>query len=193
MMVLSKRDREEIAAMFQAFSEKPIPPRTPEDAFMQAAIEFATPYVATGAQRFSAGRHPILDTPRFVPYPERIVGEAIETALVPTKRKKAMTKFNKAVKEGMKIVRKSASYGKKGTITNSKKAFSAVTKAVSKARKGAKLPKKGVLRSVQSKAKGILGKVLSGRTPIAQRGGQRGRPAIFKPSSYYLGKKRGKG
>jgi hypothetical protein len=69
-----------------------------------------------------------------------------------------MTKFNRAVKEGMKIVRKSPSYGKKGTISNSKKAFAAVTKAVSKARKGGKLPKKGVMRSVQSKAKGILGK-----------------------------------
>lgn len=92
--------------------------------------------------------------------PEDIfIDEAITTAIVPKKRKKAMTKFNKAVKEGMKIVRSSNSYGKKGTINNSKKAFAAVTKAVSKARKGAKLPKKGVLRSVQSKAKGILGKI----------------------------------
>jgi hypothetical protein len=91
--------------------------------------------------------------------PEDIfIDEAITTALVPTKRKKAMTKFNKAVKEGMKIVRKSTSYGKKGDINNSKKAFSAVTKAVSKARKGGKLPKKGVLRSVMSKARAILGK-----------------------------------
>jgi len=160
-MVLSKKDKEEIAAMLNAFIEKgPRPiPRTPEDAFFDAVIDFATPYVATGAQRFSAGRHPILDTPRFMPFPERVVGEAFETAIVPSRRKKAMTKFNRAVKEGMKIVRSSNQYGKKGTISNAKRAFGAVTKAVSKARKGAKLPKKGVLRKVQSKARGILGKV----------------------------------
>ena len=85
--------------------------------------------------------------------------EFAQQQVVKAKRKKPMTKFNKAVKEGMKIVRSSNSYGKKGTISNSKKAFAAVTKAVSKARKGAKLPKKGGLRSVQSKAKGILGKM----------------------------------
>ena len=151
-MVLSQKDKEEIAAMFQAFSERRPTPMRPEDMLLQAAIDYATPRVAAGAQAFT-------DMPRFVPFPERVVGEAFETALVPSKRKKAMTKFNKAVKEGMKIVRKSTSYGKKGTISNSKKAFSAVTKAVSKARKGGKLPKKGVLRKVQSKAKGILGKI----------------------------------
>jgi hypothetical protein len=102
---------------------------------------------------------------------ERIVGGIIETALVPSKRKKAMTKFNRAVKEGMKIVRSSSSYGKKGTISNSKKAFSAVTKSVSKARKGAKLAKKGVLRKVQQKAKGILGKI---KAQAKKRGPPRG-------------------
>ena len=76
----------------------------------------------------------------------------------------------------MKIVRSSSSYGKKGTITNSKKAFAAVTKAVSKARKGAKLPKKGVLRSVQSKAKGILGK--AAKIMAAQQ--KRGRKDRFR-------------
>ena len=151
MMALSKKDKEEIAAMFQSFSEMQRPAMRPEDMLLQAAIEYAAPRVTAGAQTFAA-------QPRFVPFPERIVGAAIETALVPTKRKKAMTKFNRAVKEGMKIVKASSSYGKKGNISNSKKAFSAVTKTVAKARKGAKLPKKGVLRSVAQKAKGILGK-----------------------------------
>ena len=159
-MVLSAADKREIADMLNAFIEKgPRPiPRTPEDAFFDAVINFATPYVRTGAERFSAGRHPVLDTPRFMPFPERVVGEAFETALVPSKRKKAMTKFNKAVKEGMKIVKASKSYGKKGTISNSKRAFSAVTKTVSKVNKGAKMPVKGVLRKVAMKAKGIIGK-----------------------------------
>ena len=151
-MVLSKADKEEIAAMLQAFSETRPTPMRPEDMLLRAAIDYATPMVAAGAQSFS-------EMPRFQPYPQRIPQDIFETALVPTKRKKAMTKFNKAVKEGMKIVRSSTSYGKKGTISNSKKAFSAVTKAVSKARKGGKTPKKGVLRKVALKAKKIIGKV----------------------------------
>ena len=138
--------------MFQAFSERRPPPMRPEDMLLQAAIDYAAPRVTSGAQAFT-------EQPRFVPFPEQVLGAAVETALVPSKRKKAMTKFNKAVKEGMKIVRSSNQYGKKGTISNAKRAFGAVTKAVSKARKGAKLPKKGVLRKVQSKARGILGKV----------------------------------
>ena len=190
-MVLSKADKEEIAAMLNAFSQRRPPPMRPEDMLLQAAVDYASPYLATGAQRFTEGRHPITDQPRFVPFPEQVVGAAFETAIVPSKRKKAMTKFNRAVKEGMKIVRKSSSYGKKGTISNSKKAFSAVTKAVSKARKGAKLPKKGVLRSVQSKAKGILGKI---KARAKKRGPPRGPtiysqpgslPAFLKKESYF--------
>ena len=84
--------------------------------------------------------------------------EFAQEQVVQAKRKKPMTKFNKAVKEGMKIVKASSSYGKKGTISNSKKAFAAVTKTVSKANKGAKTPIKGVLRKVALKAKGIIGK-----------------------------------
>ena len=183
-MVLSKADKEEIAAMFQAFSERRPAPMRPEDMLLQAAIDYAAPRVTSGAQAFT-------EQPRFVPFPERVVGEVFETALVPSKRKKTMTKFNKAVKEGMKIVKASSSYGKKGTINNSKKAFKAVTKAVSKARKGAKLPKKGVLRSVQSKAKGILGKAIArtkkrgpprGPTIYSQPGSL---PAFLKKGSYF--------
>jgi len=92
----------------------------------------------------------------------------------PMIRKKAMTKFNRAVKEGMKIVKSSTSYGKKGTIRDSKKAFSAVTKAVSKARKGGKAPKKGILRKVATKAKQIIGKerlsrFMAGKRPRGYR------------------------
>ena len=151
-MALSAADKREIAAMFEAFSQRTPPPMRPEDLLLQAALDYATPRLATGVQA-------IANQPRFVPFPEQVVGAAFETALVPSKRKKAMTKFNKAVKEGMKIVRASKSYGKAKTINNPKKAFAAVTKAVSKARKGRKLAKKGVMRKVQTKAKSILGKI----------------------------------
>ena len=145
-MVLSAADKREIADMFNAFAQRMGPGRQVISAEEQA-LEILAKAI-----------HPTVVGPRYVPLEEQAVGAVIETALVPSKRKKAMTKFNKAVKEGMKIVRSSSSYGKKGTISNSKKAFAAVTKSVSKARKGAKLPKKGVLRKVGQKAKSILGK-----------------------------------
>jgi hypothetical protein len=188
-MVLSAEDKREIAAMFQAFSERRPTPMRPEDMLLQAALDYATPRIASGAQSFA-------DMPRFVPFPERVVGEAFETALVPSKRKKAMTKFNRAVKEGMKIVKASSSYGKKGTLNNSKKAFAAVTKSVSKARKGAKLTKKGVLRKVQQTAKKIIGKEVKRRKHIKSR---KKKPfdtiagSFLDPDMYYLGKRKGPG
>jgi len=67
-------------------------------------------------------------------------------------KKKAMTKFNRAVKKGMSIVKSSTSYGRKGVINSPKKAFAAVTKTVSKANKGQKAPKKGILKKVYTAA-----------------------------------------
>ena len=169
-MVLSKKDKEEIAAMFEAFSfrmggagqqSRPV-----ERMVMDTLTGEVFPIVKETAEAFSYRMGP---GRQVVPFPEQVVGAAIETALVPSKRKKAMTKFNKAVKEGMKIVRSSTSYGKKGTISNSKKAFSAVTKTVAKARKGGKTPAKGVLRKIALKAKKILG--------------------TGKPGTYILGKR----
>jgi hypothetical protein len=72
---------------------------------------------------------------------ERYVQDTI--ALAPLRRKKRMTKFNQAIKKGMAIVKASPSYGKKGTITNAKKAFSAVSKIVSKVKRGKPKPKRG--------------------------------------------------
>ena len=57
---------------------------------------------------------------------------------------KRKSKFNKMVSAGMKSVKASTSYGKKGTITNAKKAFAAVTKAASAVTKKKKAPKKGI-------------------------------------------------
>lgn len=155
-MPLTARDREEIAAIVDGVMIKYQEGQqiVSGQALMQTAMEGlqAQQHLQALGSRFQMS--PGIQRPGDV-----VISEAISTALVPSKRKKAMTKFNKAVKEGMKIVRASNSYGKKGTISNSKKAFSAVTKAVSKARKGAKLRKSGVLRKVEQKAKQILGKV----------------------------------
>ena len=150
-MALSQSDKREIAALFESFSERMTTGRQVVSAEEQA-LEILAKALA-----------PTVMGPRFVPLEERAVGAVLETAFIPSKRKKAMTKFNKAVKEGMKIVKSSSSYGKKGTISNSKKAFSAVTKTVSKARKGGKLAVKGVLRKVGQKAKQILGREVQRR------------------------------
>jgi len=93
---------------------------------------------------------------------ERYVQDTL--ALAPIKRKKAMSKFNQAVKKGMAIMKASTSYGKKGVISSPKKAFSAVTKAVSKVSKaqkaGTKKPKSGnvAIKKVISAAVKIIEK-----------------------------------
>lgn len=70
--------------------------------------------------------------------------------------KRRRTKFNKAVSAGMKTVKASTSYGKKGTINNAKKAFSAVTKTASRINKGAKVAKSGITRKIGLAVKRIL-------------------------------------
>jgi putative intracellular protease/amidase len=64
--------------------------------------------------------------------------------------KKTKSKFNKMVSAGMKTVKASTSYGKKGTINNAKKAFSLVTKAASAVTKDHKLPKSGIKRKIMT-------------------------------------------
>ena len=74
----------------------------------------------------------------------------------PSFTKKAKSKFNKAVSAGMKAVKASTSYGKKGTINNAERAFSAVTKTASKINKGGKVAKSGITRKIGLAVKRIL-------------------------------------
>ena len=69
---------------------------------------------------------------------------------IPKARARTKSKFNKMVSAGMKKIKVSTSYGKKGTISNAKKAFSVVTKAASAVTKGHKLPKSGIKRTLMS-------------------------------------------
>ena len=71
-----------------------------------------------------------------------------QPAVTPKKRPKS--KFNKMVSAGMKTVKASSSYGKKGTVSNAKKAFGLVTKAASAVTKGHKLPKSGIKRKIMT-------------------------------------------
>ena len=76
-------------------------------------------------------------------------------AVSQTKRRKT-TKFSKAVSAGMKTVKASTSYGKKGTINNAKRAFTAVTKTASKINKGGKVAKSGITRKIGLAVRKIL-------------------------------------
>ena len=67
---------------------------------------------------------------------------------VPKAKRRTKSKFNKMVSAGMKQAKASTSYGKKGTISNAKRAFSAVTKAASDVTKGKKMPKSGIKRKL---------------------------------------------
>ena len=150
-MALSASDKREIAAMLEAFSTRLTTGRQVKTAEEQA-LEVLGRALA-----------PTVTGPRFAPLEEQIIGEVIETAIVPTKRKKRMSQFNAAVKQGMSMVRASTSYGKKGVVNNPKKAFTAVTKTVSKAKRGKATPKKGILKKVATAArkrfKGLRGRL----------------------------------
>jgi len=75
--------------------------------------------------------------------------------VLPTQtRKKRPSKFNNAVKAGMAAVKKSTSYGKKGTIKPAKKAFSVVVKLASAKSKKRKAPKSGIKRKIWNAMRG---------------------------------------
>ena len=57
---------------------------------------------------------------------------------------------------GMKVAKASTSYGKKGVINDSKKAFKAVTKEASRIKKGGKLANKGIRRKIGQAIKKVL-------------------------------------
>ena len=64
------------------------------------------------------------------------------------KRPRKPSAFNRAVSAGMKAVKKSTSYGKKGTIRPAKKVFAMVTKLAAAKKKKKKAPKSGIRRKI---------------------------------------------
>ena len=70
-------------------------------------------------------------------------------------RTKRPSKFNKAVSAGMKAIRKDKTYGGKGQIKPSKKAFSVVVKLASAKKKKKKAPKSGIRRRIWNAMKGL--------------------------------------
>ena len=77
-------------------------------------------------------------------------------ALVKPIKRKVTSKFNKAIKMGMATVKKSTSFGKKGTISSPKKAFAAVTKSASSVKRTGKVAKSGIKRKIGLAIRSIL-------------------------------------
>ena len=119
--------------------------------------------IAPAAQDYAAGVSQRLQDPQTFMLPEQDSPQTMELerlGIIPSgkPRRKIASKFNQAVKRGMETVKKSTSYGKKGTINNAKKAFTMVTKVASGVSKGNKMPKSGIRRKVAQAVSKILPK-----------------------------------
>tara|TARA_Y100001937_G_C7121568_1_gene332871 strand:- start:1411 stop:1977 length:567 start_codon:yes stop_codon:yes gene_type:complete len=126
------------------------------------------PYAAAGLTGLAAYELGLLDP---LAQPAMQAVEAIDEVVVQAperRRKKRRTQFNKAVSEGMKAVKKSTSYGKKGTINNARKAFTAVTRVASKLNKGQKVGSKGPTGVI----KRAINKFFRKKKPVRRRGGK---------------------
>ena len=126
------------------------------------------PYAAAGLTGLAAYELGLLDP---LAQPAMQAVEAIDEVVVQAperRRKKRRTQFNKAVSEGMKAVKKSASYGKKGTINNAKKAFTQVTKVASKLNKGQKVGTKGPTGII----KRAISKFFPKKKPVRRKNGK---------------------
>ena len=120
------------------------------------------PYAAAGLTGLAAYELGLLDP---LAQPAMQAVEAIDEVVVQAperRRKKRRTQFNKAVSEGMKAVKKSTSYGKKGTINNARKAFTQLTKVASKLNKGQKVGTKGPTGVI----KRAIGKFFPKKKPV---------------------------
>jgi len=126
------------------------------------------PYAAVGLGGLAAYEAGLLDP--FAPQFEQAVRAADEVVVKAPerRRKKRKTTFNKAVSEGMKAVKKSTSYGKKGTINNAKKAFGAVNKVASKLNQGKKVSTKGPTGVI----KRAIGKFFPKKKPVRRTQGK---------------------
>ena len=71
-------------------------------------------------------------------------------------KKPKPTKYNRAVKAGMAAAKASQYFGKKGTISDSKKAFITVNRVASKVNKGKKVSAKGVSGKIARAVRRIL-------------------------------------
>jgi hypothetical protein len=124
------------------------PPAVRATTGIAAANPYATGALLGGAALASPPGQQLLDIAAERGRMDRIKFEQALTNLtqttLPRAKARSKSKFNKMVSAGMTKIKASTSYGKKGTISNAKKAFAAVTKAASAVTKGKKAPRRGI-------------------------------------------------
>lgn len=116
-----------------------------EDALLARGVEVASPIVG---QAIAPVTQPF--TEQFTAFSTPAKVEKAARA-----KPKKKSKFNKMVSSGLKAIKASTSYGKKGTINNAKAAFKTATKAASKAIRGKKAPANGPSRVAYTAAKKV--------------------------------------
>ena len=104
-----------------------------EDALIARGIDVASPLIG---QAIAPVTQPFTEQFTAFSTPAKVE----RAARAPPKKK---SRFNKAVSAGLKALKGSTSYGKKGTISNAKAAFKTATKAASARLSGKKMPKSG--------------------------------------------------
>tara|TARA_Y100000004_G_C8916542_1_gene413347 strand:+ start:407 stop:982 length:576 start_codon:yes stop_codon:yes gene_type:complete len=116
-----------------------------EDALLARGVEVASPIVG---QAISPVTEPLTEAFTAFSTPAKV-----EASAKAKPRKKS--KFNKAVSSGLKALKSSTKYGKRGTINNAKAAFKTATKAASAVLKGKKAPKSGPSKVAYTAAKKV--------------------------------------
>ena len=121
----------------------------------RAGLQLArrNPAIAAGALGYGAYEAGLFD-----PYLEAVQETVQEDIVVPIQKsgRRTRSRFNAAVSKGMKAVKSSTYYGKKGVINNAKRAFSAVTKTASKINAGKKVSNKGVTGTIARAVRSVL-------------------------------------
>jgi len=130
-------EREKIRTLLEQGYDVIEPAVQPVAQFLREEV-FTEEHLQAGRERGVIGPPAFLD-----PLRERVLG----------KRKPSM--FNKAVSQGMRVVKKSTSYGGKGKIKPAKKAFSVVVKLAAAKKKKKKAPKSGIRRKIWNAMKGL--------------------------------------
>ena len=119
-----------------------------EDALLARGVDIASPYVQ---QAITPTSQQFTDAFMAFSTPAKVEAAAKQPKAKPKKR----STFNKMVSSGVKAIKASTSYGKKGTINNAKAAFKTATKAASKAIRGKKAPANGPSRVAYTAAKKV--------------------------------------
>jgi len=137
VIAIGIHEREKIRTLLEQGYDIVEPAVQPVQEFLREEV-FTEEHLQRGRERGTIGPPAFLD-----PLREKFLG------------KRKPSKFNLAVKAGMKAIKKSTSYGGKGKIKPAKKAFSVVVKLAAAKKKKKKAPKSGIRRRIWNAMKGL--------------------------------------